>query len=185
MHLKYEFVVITNEQCLRGVQARLQSEYEFAYSPFIPGEQKLFRDVPDLVGYDLPAKVLLFKYVPEDPDDDYRDSIAAQDIVSGLEYLGVMGWDTSLWEWQAFSSAGEEAGCLPIQYKYVNEGDDSRIYYEVAPDLGKEAVLISALESIRALCGTKNIGWETPEEFAERVELMATKALTAYEQRRV
>lgn len=184
MHLKYEFVVVTHEFCLRDIRLMLREEYDFVYTPFIPGEQKLFRDsLPELEGYHLPLKALLFKYVA-DAEDGYFEHVAAQDINSGLEYLGIMGWDTFLiWEWRTCEEEAREKGRIDIAYRYDGDGDDQHIHYDRAPQ--KEEILVHALDAIIEHCNINSEDGETQAEFAERIELMAVKALSDYEQRRM
>lgn len=184
MHLKYEFVVVTNESCLQDIRLMLREKYDFVYAPFLLGEQKLFRDsLPDVEGYYLPMKVLLFKYVADD-EDDYFEHVAVQDINSGLEYLGIMGWDSiMIWEWRTCLEEALERGKIDIFYRYDGDGDDQHIYYDKAPQ--KEAILVQALDAIIEHCNIQNEDGETQVEFAERIELMAAKALNDYEQRRV
>ena len=103
MYLKYEFVTVGNEQELWEAEEKLSRGYDFAYSPFLVGEQKLFRAFPDFVGSWGSKIFLLFKYVPEDVDGEYKEMLAAQDINAGLEYLGVVGLESALWEWKTCS----------------------------------------------------------------------------------
>ena len=64
MKLKYEFVQVTTDRARQVVKRVLQDEYDFAYAPLVPGEQRLFRETfPEVSPAQLPLGVLLFKYV--------------------------------------------------------------------------------------------------------------------------
>ena len=131
MQLKYEFVNVTNDLARRGVLQLLQEDYDFAYSPWMPGKQRLFRTTFPAIAPDrLPLLMLLFKYVAT--GTDAMEHTAVLDINAGIVHLDVMGWDSQLWEWKACQAEGKPSGLIDIFYRYDNDGDDLHIYYEKA-----------------------------------------------------
>ena len=131
MKLKYEFVRVTTDRARQVVKRVLQEEYDFAYAPLMPGEQRLFRETfPEVPAERMPLDVLLFKYVPT--GEDAMESTAVLDINAGIVHLDVMGWDSQLWEWKACQEEGKARGRIDIFYRYDNDGDDLHIYYDKA-----------------------------------------------------
>jgi hypothetical protein len=112
-----------------------------------------------------------------------EEYVAVQDINSGLEYLGIMGWDSLLWEWKVCQEERREKGRIDIFYRYDGDGDERHIYYDRMPK--HERILIQTLEAIIETCTTAGGCGESPAEFAERIEGMALKALNDYERGRV
>ena len=105
MKLKYEFVQVTTDRARQVVKRVLQDEYDFAYAPLMPGEQRLFRETfPEVPAERMPLDVLLFKYVPT--GEDAMEQTAVLDIKAGIVHLDVMGWDSKLWEWKPERQVG-------------------------------------------------------------------------------
>jgi hypothetical protein len=182
MYLKYKFVIVGDTAQLQEANKLLQEDFDFAYSPFIPGAQKLFKGSLNftLIGHST-MRVLLFKYVQEG-NSDCTEYNAACDINSGLEYFGIMEMDGKpIWEWNVCSEENQNSGSIGITYSYDYNGDYEHIIYDKKDTSVDE--LKYALEEIIEQCNIAYPGEETQEEFARRIETTAMVALNAYDQR--